>query len=116
MHIARAYIPVDDGGLQIAKLLSKKGKRRKKNNEKGRERRIQRNRKKKKKGKRKRQALVVALIEHPANTFGTRSTNLWNEIQDVSRHTVIGRLMNSRPFFFFRKRMLVSRKGLTILG
>lgn len=71
----------------------------------------------KKKGKRKRQALVVAWIEHPANTFGTRSTNLRNEIQDVSRHTVIGRLMNSRPFFFFfRKRMLVSRKGLTILG
>lgn len=56
---------------------------------------------KKKKGKRKRQALIVASIEHPANTFGTRSTNLRNEIQDVSRHTVIGRLMNSRPFFFF---------------
>lgn len=57
----------------------------------------------KKKGKRKRQALVVAWIEHPANTFGTRSTNLRNEIQDVSRHTIIGRLMNSRPFFFFSK-------------
>lgn len=100
---------------KLPNFLAKKGREGKKNNEKGRERRIQRNRKKKK-GKRKRQALVVASIEHPANTFGTRSTNLRNEIQDVSRHTVIGRLMNSRPFFFFRKRMLVSRKGLTILG
>lgn len=102
---------------KLPNFLAKKGREGKKNNEKGRERRIQRNRKKKKKGKRKRQALVVTSIEHPANTFGTRSTNLRNEIQDVSRHTVIGRLMNSRPFFFFfRKRMLVSRKGSIILG
>lgn len=56
---------------------------------------------KKKEEKGRGQALVVASIEHPANTFGTRSTNLRNEIQDVSRHTVIGRLMNSRLFFFF---------------
>lgn len=72
---------VDDGGLQIAKLLSERGKRRKKKimKKEGRDgfKGID---EKKKRGKRKRQALVVASIEHPANTFGTRSTNLRNEI------------------------------------
>lgn len=77
-HSTCVYIPVDDSGLQIAKLFSEGGKRKKKIMKKG-ERRRERDELKgieKKENRKKEEALVVS-IEYPANTFGTRSTNLY---------------------------------------
>ena len=90
-HSTCVYIPVDDDGLQIAKLLSERGKREKKNNEKKRkkkgERWIERNRKKGKQEKGRGTCCADRTsCEHVRNTF---DEFIRNEIQDVSRHVLL---------------------------